>query len=649
MRDVRNVYLYRDKAQARRGHSVANSFLDDNGNPVSHIVLVYPMRSEQVGIVVGYQQTDREVHVFLVDGLGAGTNRVGTWFTLAAGAHEPPRILAAESYRKVFLAHDEPVIGKRAQTYYYDPFGATQLVGLTADLNGDATAEAVKFRGVQDYLSYLFGWGYGTGSDEDRPEIIRVSLPGNPLGWDPQHYFVAGVGDDPVLRCLPTADRLMVFKGSSQYEIIGYDRRTFGIKPGEQLHGLAASRLAIALDGVIYFWDASEGPRRTTGGASTDLAWPLDIDAPAPADLVAQGALGDGFATYLPGRRVVQFIFGRRCYNLSIWNPEEPKWSYGELAVPVFSGGLLYSGGEGGTSPPASAPSNVSGTGTAPPGNLQVSWTNNGLDGGEFAEVWLKPTGGTWSLKASVPASGATQSTTISGLLVGTNHSIAMRYRRGPYYSPGSSSGNPDDWPAGQKGSGTTTISAPTLDDTTWSRVSAVTEQVTLTWTNAHSTAQIKVFRNGVLIATLAAGTTSYNDQTISGETTYAYKLRHAADIESADSNTISQWTGPDLKPTLVSLTSDPPAGWTLTWTNGDASLETEVWLRNITDGIPYALRTTVAAGVTVATGSEPGQSGDTIGMNARHKKTTFGVDDFSPFNGGTGNPVLDELTVVLA
>ncbi len=644
MRDLRNVYLYRDKVQARKGHSIASQILDDGGQPLSHIVLIHHMRSEQIGVVVGYQQSDRQVHVYRVDGTGSGANFIGTWFTLATGAHEPPRIIAAESYQKLFLAHDETRLSNRAQTYYYDPFGGTQLVGLTGDLNRDGTAEPIKFRGVQDYLNYLVGWGYGTGSDEDRPEIIRVSVPGNPTKFEPEHYFIAGIGDDPILRCLPTSDRLIAFKGSSQYEIIGYDRRTFGIKPGEQFYGVAASRLAVAVGGAIYFW-SYEGPRVTVGGASRDLAWPLDLDAPSPSDLVAEGALLDGFAIYLPGRRVIQFIFGRRCYNLSLWDPQEPKWSYGELGVAVFCGGILYSGGEAVSGPPAGAPSGVSGSGQSP-SVLEVSWTNNALEGGEIAEIWLKTATGAWSLAGSVSATGATQSSNISGLLAGTQYSIAMRYRRGPYYSPNSDSSNPDDWPAAQKGTGTTTLTAPTLNDTSWERVSATVERVNVVFTPAHADVNVVIKRNGVEIDTVTAAQHggaqyTYHDTGILPEDSNTYNCLHRKDTDSPTSNSITQWGGPEPPPSGLTCSQFPPE-ILVQWTNGDATLPTEIWANNYTQNSGYLLRETVAAGMT-SEGISVGVSGDTIGVNVRHKKTTFGVDDFTPFVSGTGNPALDE------
>lgn len=655
MRDLRNVYLYREKAQARKGHSVVNSFLDDGDLAVNDVVLIHPMQAEQIGVIVGYQDTDRELHVYRVSGDGIGTNRIGSWFTLAASAHEPPRAFAAESYRKMFLAHDETRFAVRGPTFYYDPFDVPQLRALTADLDRDSTPETLKFRGVTRYLNYVVGWGYGTGADEDRPEIVRVSLPGNPLGWEPEHYFIAGLGDDPVLNCLPTSDRLIVFKGSEQYEIHGYSRQTFGIRPGDQLYGLAGSRLGIAINGVVYFWSL-EGPRVTQGGQSTDLAWPLDIDAPAPSDLAAEGVLADGFAVYLPGRRVIKFIFGAREYNLSIWNPQEPKWSYGELGVPAFAGGLLYSGGEAQSSAPTGFASAVSGTGkVGTTDTLTVDWTNNDQEGDEIVEIWLRPTGGDFELEASVAVGGATQQQDIIGLSAGTAHEIAIRYRRGPFYTAGYESDDPDNWPAVSKGTGTTLLNAPTLDATDWERTSSTVERGNITFTPAHANVDVIVRRDAIEIATVTAAQHggaqfTYNDEAISPEANNAYDCLHRTpDADSPLSATITQWGGPDHPTNLGCSQNCASPAVEATWIGADVSLETEVHARNITDSLPYELVATVGGGFESACVEAPGATtGDNVAVNVRHKQTSFTVDDFSAFTSGTGNPQIDECPVVV-
>jgi hypothetical protein len=416
-RDLRNVYLYRDKVQVRRGHSLVNTLVDEFLQPLNDVLLVQALQSSQVGVVAGFGSDDR-VHLFQVGGDGVGLTSIGVAFTLAAGAHSPPRLTAAEQYQKLFVAHDEPLRTLRAATVYYDPFGLPALNTLEADLDGDSTPEPVLFRGVASYLTYLVGWGYGTESDPDHPEVVRVSHPDNPTLLDPDDYFRAGQGGSPVLNCLGAGDAsgsvLLVLKPTETHQIFGYDKRTFGIRLVDASYGVAASRLAISLNGVVYTWSL-EGPRRSTGGPSIDLAWPLDLDAPTPADLVEAGALEDGFACYLPGRRCVLFVFGARVYSLSLWDPQTPKWSYSELGFTAQAGGVLYNSGptpSGPTSPP-SAVTSVSRctTDTGFPGGeklvLQPTWPDSVPS---QWQVWVKTTenfdGSSFPIAPPPPISG---------------------------------------------------------------------------------------------------------------------------------------------------------------------------------------------------------------------------------------------------
>jgi hypothetical protein len=510
-RDLRNVYLYRDKAQVRHGHSNVNLLVDEHGNPLEAGVLVSPMSAEQIGLVAGYG-SDGRVHLFRVGGDGKGLASIGVAFTLAGGAHTPPRLLAAEQYNKMFVAHDEADQGLRAPTVYYDPFGAPLLNTLSADLDGDGTPGNVLFRGVAPYLTYLVGWGHGTETDPDHPETVRVSDPEDPTSLSPDDYFNAGTGGTPVLTCLPAgpADSpvCLVLKPSEIYKIVGYSKETFGILPVESGFGVASSRLAYSLGGVVYFWDPSEGPRRSSGGPSEDLGWPLDLNAPSPADLVAAGALADGFVCYLPVRRCLLFVFGQRVYVLNLWDPSALKWSYGELPFVAQSGGVLAVGVDAPTAPPVSAAGSVvlsNPTDTS----LHVAWVNavdHPLIGGEVAEVWMHAiTADTWTIGAQVIASGPNQSTDLLALNPGTDYEAQVRYRRGPYYRADYESGDPSSWPSGSlSNTEATTIAAPVLSSALWSRVSAILEQVALVWAGNPNVESL-IYRDAVLIGTVPA------------------------------------------------------------------------------------------------------------------------------------------------
>lgn len=322
------------------------------------VVGVHAVRQLQQGVAFGYLGSNRNVGVNGLTGVGAYRTYISDWFN-ADVASGPPRIISADTFAKVFAAQDDAVYARRAMTIYVENdqvFGLGPLnpdgsanPDVDADLDGDGIQDQIKFRGVVEHLKYIFGWGFGTATDPDRPEIVRVCEPGEPLHWIGDHYFLAGSGGVPVITCSPCGDGLAVLKEYERYHIHGYDASTFGITLAEPFLGVAGAMLAITVGGVLFYW-SFQGPRMATGKApSIDLSIPLDLNAPDPSDLVAMGDIEGGFAVYVPDERCVLFVFGQRVYCLSIFNPNNMRWSYWELAAPAFCGAVLYFGGQTGT------------------------------------------------------------------------------------------------------------------------------------------------------------------------------------------------------------------------------------------------------------------------------------------------------------
>lgn len=637
-RDLRNVYLYRDKLQVRHGHSAATTLVEEDGvTPLEDTVLVQSMSAEQIGLVAGIG-SDGRVHLFRVSGDGSGLSQIGIAFTLAAGAHSPPRLLAAEQYSKIFVAHDETIRSLRAATVYYDPYGAPALKTLTADLDGDTVAGDVLFRGVAPYLTYLVGWGFGTETDPDHPEVVRVSDPEDPTSLAPDDYFQAGTGGSPVLNCLPAGSAegssLLVLKPVETHLIFGYDKRTFGIRLLDSTHGIVGSRLAYSHNGVVYAWGV-EGPWRSSGGPAEDIAWPLDLDAPSPADLIAAGDAADGFACYLPGRRCILFVFGERVYVLSLWDPSALKWSYGELGFAAHCGGVLYSGFDAPSTAPTAEAGNVVLTVNSDE-EIGVAWDNgviNPLTGGEIAEIWFHATTpDTWELKGQVAASGASQTLNVA-VDAGTAYEAQIRYRRGPYYRADYESADPDDWPAvSLSNTVTTTLATPVLS-TAWARVSATVERINLTWTGSQ-TAHSEVRRGATLLATIEPGAPlAYTDDAFpAGEANYTYTVTQVTPDDSEVSAGATQWAGPT--PGLTSLDTFTTCNnggvghYYVAWTTTNPAQVRVRHLLNSTPPLVEDTRTAAASYSTDVPGSVPG---NLLQIYLDHVETAYGVDDFSP------------------
>jgi len=480
--DLRNVVLFEGKAQARRGLTSAGTLVNLASAAMTDVLRVFPFRAQQQLLLVGWTASDGKVFVFKAASTGTApvvvddTDAHSTWFT-AQGAVGRPVVTMAESYGKVFLAHyyhpykpSSTIL--RGVTRYYDPIAGagSKLVTLNKDLGGGA--EDIAFAGVTRHLAYLVGWGYGNKSTPDRAEIVRVSMPGDPTDWKPEHYFIVGARGDPVVCCASVGAVLKVFKESETYDIVGYDRTNFGVgNQAADRFGQAGPMLGVLVGGTYYFWSLS-GPRMTDGGASVDLAPPLDLGAPSPTDLVASGEYLYGFTAYDPEFYRVLFLFPSetegttRAYVLHVRDPRKLRWSYDVYGRRLTCATVFLSAG-------ASAPVGYpDGDSTSPIAITSTAATtrhvNHSNQGDETVEVWMRVNpAGAWSMEAEAPVSGVgdTQSIPVTGLTPDTLYDVARRYRKNGLYNAGAeNTADPTAWPAASRDQVTTlnTVAAPT-------------------------------------------------------------------------------------------------------------------------------------------------------------------------------------------
>ncbi len=464
-RDLRNVILYDGKAQARRGLVAAGQLSSLVPTAMDDVLALAAFRATGQVMAVGWTRADRVVEAFAANSLGGApapvddTDAHSTWFTADARIGRPIATMA-ESYKKVFLAHyfhpyRSGLDLLRARTLYYDPaaVAGSKLVPLNLDLGGGA--DDVRFAGVVPYLNYVFGWGYGNKNEPDRPEMVRACVPGTPTDWKPEHYFVAGVRGDPVTVCAPAGQVLSVFKESETYEIFGYDRTTFGIRPADPRFGCAGPRLAVTVGGTCYFWSL-QGPRATQGGASQELAIPLDLNAPAPSDLVAEGEATFGFAVYDPVYRRILFCFPNesqgttRVYALHIRNLDRPRWSYDVIGQRVTCAAVFASSQV--TSIPSDCYPDADPATEVTSSTANLHHINHGNAGDETVEYWMRVSpAGAWSKKWSGPVSGVgdTQTVPVGGLTPEATYDVARRYYKNGLYNPGAeNTADPSTWPA---------------------------------------------------------------------------------------------------------------------------------------------------------------------------------------------------------
>lgn len=343
--DLRNLELLTGTAEVRKGLAQeALGFVGGGATPYTDIVALttaYSVLGAPNPHFIGYDSASKKLEAYSATIFGA------TIFT-TAGSLGPSQksFFLAEIYRKIFIAQDVAYALREVPTTYWDTAGGAITV-LQGDFDG-LGAQNVVFRGVVAYLNYIIGWGFGSNTDKNRPDVIRVSLPGQPTVFNKEHYFLAGGGT--VLNCVPAGGKLLVFKDNEIRTILGSNRANFGISQAiDPEFGLAGSRLvATTPDGTTYFW-SPHGPRFTTGGPSEDIGYGLKLDAPEPSGLVSAGAMEQGFAVYVPGKELVKFIFGQqRGYVLHL-RDKQPRWSYEEYAVPIRCAGRYPHVGAAGT------------------------------------------------------------------------------------------------------------------------------------------------------------------------------------------------------------------------------------------------------------------------------------------------------------
>lgn len=444
--DLRNVHLRRGKAELRRGLAERVTFANE-----TTVIAEHQIASQSIGAAVTYSSVTREVSLYIMRADGTLATKVGVVWTLPEGTLVPV-VVCTDSYDKLFVAHDEPDFSLRQSTRVYNPLTGT-LDDLTGDLDGDGVSAPIRFRGVARHLNYLVGWGYGTEAEgsENRPEIVRVSLPADPTTFQGEHYFIAGQRGDPVISCARAGATLAVRKAAESYEIVGYDRSTFGIRPLDTLYGCLEARLSTNVGVRNFFWSL-EGPRVSSGGASEDLALDLGLDGVPVDALAAIASTRDAFATYVPGRREIWFVFGRWAFVLHL-DDDSLRWSYNEFAVPLVSAGLLYSTPGAPFGPVASATITSC---TSGPGDdfdhsyILLSWNNEGdLQGGEIAEIWLRPEYGAtgWYKAAEIPVAGPNDAATVPVSLLDVRYDVAVRLRLAGVYGAVYAINAPDLWP----------------------------------------------------------------------------------------------------------------------------------------------------------------------------------------------------------
>jgi hypothetical protein len=507
--DVRNVYA-RDAKMALRGGLSLTGFPALSWG--TDIIGGWGVKATLDLLLVAYDRNTHELRIYRLDPVNGVMQTLagnGRWGFATGGATSFPVLSIAEADGNVFFAHDEADIATRLTNVYYTPDFITPsnpgvLTALTADLDGDGVAVATQFRGFYAHLEYMVGWGYGSEADADRGDILRLSMPAQSTQWRPGDYALCGVRRDPIVAavsCRQSVDTpavLALLKPDQSYKLVGTSPDDFGIEDLDFSFGAVSSRVVVT-DGQQSFTWASDGPRVVTPAGTQPIGAPLELLSPLPADFPPLGPARLAFATYDQDRALLRWCFPDvesgalpvPCFDLSLWNPEDPRWTFAEIFQPVTCAFRQLARDVGGPGiPPTGYPSALalSDNGLAVDHTrriVRVAWTNNGEDGDELVQLLVRPLGGAWSLAATFAVQVGDQVANWATALPVTFYDVAMRYIRGGATTVGYESSDPALWTAatapGSKGT-VSTSSAPVA----WgpAAFSDAATPINLTWTS---------------------------------------------------------------------------------------------------------------------------------------------------------------------
>lgn len=524
--DMRNIVYFPGAVRLRPGLGASVATL---GDPVVCSVGVFQAYGLLVWVI--FDPVTLDVNVVQTNLQGQSETAVGTFGVLDPSAQNPPRFTFAESYGILVIAHDEPNVAYRFDTYRFDPADTgNEWDTIEADLDGTGAA-AVQFRGVVTHLGAVWGWGYGSASDPDRPEVLRRSDPADPTVYVAEQYIQFGARLDPIIGCAPVQSSLAVFKGSSWYRLDGNTAATYSPQLVDPVIGLVSAQSVQNIQGTLYWW-SPYGPRSTTGGATIDISGPLDLTGPLPADLPPLGPPIYGFTYYSPDNQKLGFAFpdpdgaeGTVAYCLSLQGPL--RWSLDQIGRTVLCAVLASTGQTSIAIDPGYADNvTVDGAQGDSVASATIGWTNEECVGDEVVEIWGSMNSGPWTLLTTVPVNLVTSPQTVvvsGGILASGTLDVAIRHRRlGRYRSDYVDSSDPSLWPADSQGSGTiVAIAIPTGVTCTYDFADG---SVDATWVNGDPVLDIDVALEGP-----NAGTGTHSVIAAEPPATTAHVFAHSA------------------------------------------------------------------------------------------------------------------------
>lgn len=573
--DSRNVYGRDGKIALTPGMSLTGFPPLEWG---THIVKAFGMESTLDILLIVFDAESRALRMYRVDTANSvlqlveGPAGADDWGVLG-GDVEFPVIMADEAEGKVGFAHAEVEIGSRLVTIVYTPDVDPDVVGswapLQADLDGEGLAD-VYFSGLIAHLLYIVGWGFGSDSDPDRGDILRISNPDSPWTFVGENYSPVGVRGDPVLTAVPVTGALSAVGGASSVLALGKSNRAFRLVGSsfddfvvevlDPKHGVIGAACALATGGPSFWW-SDDGCRLVTPLGTKPIAQPLELISPLPNDFPTLGPGRLCFTHFDKQRRLAEWYFPDveagsvpvPGFSLSLWNEDDPRWSFRERQQPVVCAGYQITRETGSPpNPPAGYVSDIviADSGIAGDSRFRsvgLTWDNNAAVGTETVQLFARVLDGEWEIVGSTPVSGDAQSLTWVTALPVASYEVALRYVNGRTAGVGYTGLDPDDWTAPTApGAMAAVITSSAIPSDLVGAFSQSTLKVALSWLCAQLEVPFLLEKNaGAGWVTVAAGITAlayeYTPVTAELNTTVDFRVSAArAAVVGSASNTAS-------------------------------------------------------------------------------------------------------------
>ena len=361
--DTRNVYGKDAKMSVRPG-------LAGSGYPEltwgTDLLEIIGMKATHDVLLVVFDRVSLQLRVYRLDpstGLVQTLAALGLWGTLNANA-DFPVVSYDEADGRVCLAHAEDTYALRLPTVYYTPDFTTPsnvgtLTTLTADLDGSGVAQNVYFRAVRTHLEYMTGAGFGSNTEPDRGDVLRFSKPADPTTWIPSGFVLFGVRKEPIVAMRPVSGVLAVAKENETWIMDGAVGSAFTPRRIDANYGVVSARGMLTAGGKVFAW-AKDGPRQVTTTETVPIGQPMELTSPLPTDLPTRGPARLMFTVYDIYRYLAEWVWPDieaaaapvTSFALSLWNPEDPRWTFFTREQPVTCAGLLYGTDLGGVVAP---------------------------------------------------------------------------------------------------------------------------------------------------------------------------------------------------------------------------------------------------------------------------------------------------------